>query len=105
MLPPMVAMLRSWADALSSSAWETTGKAVRTAGSAAASDIRTRAPIRSPPSAVVVMSRSGRALMSTSAPGRSTDSRIRSTSVVPPAMYRPPCCPAAIAAGVSDTLA
>jgi hypothetical protein len=25
MLPPMVAMFRSWADALSSSAWEITG--------------------------------------------------------------------------------
>ncbi len=44
MLPPMVAMFRNCADALSSSASETTGYSVRTLGWAAASDMDTRAP-------------------------------------------------------------
>lgn len=86
MLPPMVAMLRNCADALSSSASEITGYSARTPRCAAASDIRTSAPVRRPPRGVTVISRSGRAEMSTSVPGRSTVSRIRSTRVVPPAM-------------------
>ena len=46
-LPPMEAMLRSCADALSSNASEMTGNWRRTRGSAARSDIRTSEPIRS----------------------------------------------------------
>jgi hypothetical protein len=42
--------------------------------------------------------------MSTTADGRSTVSRIRSTSVVPPAMYRAPRAPAASAARSSPAL-
>jgi hypothetical protein len=85
-LPPMVTMLRSCADALSSSASEMTGYRARTPRWAAASAIRTRAPMRRPPRLATTISRSGRALMSTSVRGRSTVSRIRSTSVVPPVM-------------------
>ena len=73
-------------DALSSSACEITGNRARTPRWAAASDIRTSAPMRRPPRRVTTISRSGRPLMSTSVRGRSTVSRIRSTSVVPPAM-------------------
>src|SRR5882757_4681361 len=102
-LPPMVAMLRSCAEALSSSAWEITGNWPRTSGCAARSVIRTSAPTRSPvgPSWI---SRYGRALMSTTDAGRSTVSRIRSTKVVPPAMYRPPAAPADSAARSSMAL-
>src|SRR4051794_33641786 len=42
--------------------------------------------------------------MSTTELGRSTVSRIRSTSVVPPAMYRPPSAPAARASASVATL-
>jgi hypothetical protein len=103
MLPPMVAMLRSWAEALSSSASDTTGKDVRTRGSAATSAIVAKAPRRMPPWRVGVMARIRSALMSTNVSGRSTSSRIRSTSVVPPAMKRPPRCAAATAAGWLST--
>ncbi len=82
----MVAMFRSWAEALSSSDSETTGYRARTLGWAAVSAIVTRAPIRRPPRSVALTSRSGSPLMSTIVSGRSTVSRIRSTRVVPPAM-------------------
>ncbi len=88
-LPPMEAMLRSCADALSSSACEITGNWVRTKGWAARSVIRTSAPTVSPRGPRVIPLY-GKALMSTRCGGRSTVSRIRSTIVVPPAMYRPP---------------
>ena len=85
-LPPIVAMLRSCAEALNSRASEMTGYCARTSGCAARSAIRVSAPTRRPPPLVSSTPASGRALMSTSSPGRSTVSRMRSTSVVPPAM-------------------
>src|SRR5690606_14801524 len=50
------------------------------------------APMRTPPSSVLSMSPSGKALMSTTCLGRSTFSFIRSTSVVPPARKRTSAC-------------
>src|SRR5690348_11771203 len=66
--------------------------------------MRTKAPMRKPPSSVRSTSCSGRAVMSTRTSGRSTVSRIKSTRVVPPAMYRPPRPPAWRASVVSDAL-
>src|SRR4029077_3512189 len=85
----MEAMLRSWAEADISSAWLITGNSWRTPGCAASSDIRTSDPTRSRDGCRSIP-RYGRALMSTTASGRSTVSRIKSTSEVPPAIYRAP---------------
>jgi hypothetical protein len=93
-LPPMEAELRSWAEALSSRACVIAGRRRRTTGFAATSLIRASAPMRRP-AGVLVIPRSGRRLMSTTLPGRSTVCRMRSTIVVPPARYRLPRAPAA----------
>jgi hypothetical protein len=85
-LPPIVAMLRSCGDALSSSACATTGNSRATAGWSATSLMRASAPIRTP-LAPGSIARSGSCVMSTSSEGRSTYSFIRSMTFVPPATY------------------
>src|SRR6267143_3570969 len=76
-------------------------------GCCARSELRTVAPILSPPSGSCSILSRGRRLMSTTCSGRSTFSFIRSSSVVPPATKRTlaPCCAAlavALAAIAAD---
>src|SRR6267378_6445422 len=69
----------------------------------ASAELRTVAPILSPPSASGSILSSGRRLMSMTCAGRSTFSFIRSSSVVPPATKRvPDFAPAAIALSASS---
>src|ERR1051325_8295943 len=89
--PPIDAALRSCGEALASNACEIAGKRFCTSGCAAASDMRTSAPMRRPPG-TSSMALSGRALMSTTCAGRSTFAFIRSPSFVPPARNRPFAC-------------
>jgi len=93
MLPPIVAMLRSWPDAASRSDWLTNGYRSRTWAFQATSLMRASPPNRSPPPGNSLTAASDGSLpttvlMSMSIVGCSTPSFMRSTSVVPPAIKR-----------------
>ena len=107
-------MLRSWGDAPDSSASDSAGNRVVISGWYATSVLVASAPIRTPSPVSSIAASPGaaspgaadrgpaRPVMSMIAVGRITSSRIRSTSVVPPARkLAPPSPAAAIAARAS----